>query len=287
MNTFAQNRRLDNFYGEPFKVISFNLRRDTKHDYLNSWKYRKEIAAKYIKNSGASIIGVQELLPSMKIDLKEMLRNYSIFGTGRFSGRKWNNDEHSDIITKDDSATVFKYRTFWLSKHPNTISRVYFSVFPRICTVAEVYLKDSGRRIRVFNTHFDHVSWLARSFSVKLILKMMHEYNQKEYLPSILMGDLNTFPGTKPIKILQGKRKEYSDINLKNVYEYCDSVINTHHGFKGKVKKRPIDYMFVTDDFDVLNVDIDTSCFDGRYPSDHYPLVADLRLKNCAVASAM
>lgn len=287
MKPVIENRALTSLCSEPFKVISFNLRRDTKHDLSNSWKHRKEIAAKYIRESGASIIGVQELLPSMRRDLKEMLKNYSIFGTGRFSGRKWNNDEHSDIITKDDSATVLKYKTFWLSKRPNTISRVYFSVFPRICTVAEVTLKDSGQRIRVFNTHFDHISWLARSFSVKLILKMMHEYNQKEYLPSILMGDLNTFPGTKPIKMLSGKRREYCDINLKNVYEYCDSVINTHHGFKGKVKKRPIDYMFVTDDFEVMNVDIDTSDFDGRYPSDHYPLVASLRLKNRALAQAI
>ena len=51
------------FQSEAIKVVSFNLRKDSKHDKCNRWMNRKELAASYIKGSGASIIGVQELLP--------------------------------------------------------------------------------------------------------------------------------------------------------------------------------------------------------------------------------
>ncbi len=271
--SFKNNKSAD------LKVISFNMRRDTRHDYLNSWKNRKTLAAQYIRESNAGIVGVQEVLPSMRMDLRRMLKEYSIFGTGRFSGRKLKNDEHSDILIRDDIAAVADYRTFWLSKRPDEISRAYFSVFPRICTVAEVRLKGTNQRIRVFNTHFDHICWMARSFSAKMILEYMHQLNEQEYLPTILMGDLNAHPNSKPIRILRESLTEYRDLHLNDVYEHCDSIQNTHHGFKGKVKKKPIDYIFVSDDFDILNVDIDTCSFDGCYPSDHYPLVAQLRLR--------
>lgn len=52
--------------------------------------------------------------------------------------------------------------------------------------------------------------------------------------------------------------------------------------FKGRMKGEPIDYIFVTDEFVVEEVYLDTSSSEGRYPSDHYPLVAVLGLKETA-----
>ena len=48
------------------------------------------------------------------------------------------------------------------------------------------------------------------------------------------------------------------------------------------MKGEPIDYIFVTDEFVVEEVYLDTSSSEGRYPSDHYPLVAVLGLKETA-----
>ena len=125
-----------------------------------------------IEQSNAEIIGCRSFLPNMRKGIKELLDGYSIFGRGRLSGKKPNNDEHSDIIIKNDQVEVSRCRaSFRLSKKPETPSRAMFAVYPRICTVAEVKLKKSGRRLRVFNTHFDHVSPLARSFGAKLILE--------------------------------------------------------------------------------------------------------------------
>ena len=74
-------------HAEEIKVVSFNLRRDFGPQRKNRWETRKELAAKVIEQSNAEIIGVQEFLPNMRKDLKELLDGYSIFGRGRLSGK--------------------------------------------------------------------------------------------------------------------------------------------------------------------------------------------------------
>lgn len=72
---------------DEIKVVSFNLRRDFGPQRKNRWETRKELAARLIEESNASIIGVQEFLPQMRRDLKGLLDGYSIFGRGRLSGK--------------------------------------------------------------------------------------------------------------------------------------------------------------------------------------------------------
>ncbi len=269
------------------KIISFNLRADFKHDKTNRWDLRKDLAMKLIKDSGATIIGVQELLPKRRIDVQNLLTNYTVLGWGRYKGAKPNSDEHSDIIIKNDNADVDFYKTFWLSnKTIDDVSRAYYAFFPRICTVAEVNVKSLNQSIRVFNTHFDHICGMARVLGVNIILRTMSELNQKSPMPTILMGDMNARPTSKPIRILRENRHPYDNVHLTDVYSYCNpgSIKNTHHGFNKKgllawlIDRAPIDYIFVSDEFEVLDAYVDRSNENGRYPSDHFPIVATLRL---------
>ena len=74
---------------------------------------------------------------------------------------------------------------------------------------------------------------------------------------------------------------EYPDVHLTNIWQFVENAgdSGTYHGFKGRIKGRRIDYIFVSDEFEVEEAYVDRTNFDGRYPSDHYPLVAVLRLK--------
>lgn len=102
--------------------------------------------------------------------------------------RKRTNEHAAILVHEPDWAAVYD-RTFWLSKHPEKSgSRAYFAVFPRICTVCEVYSKELGRTIRVFNTHFDHICGPARSLGVRTILEYMHRYNLREKMPTSSWG---------------------------------------------------------------------------------------------------
>ena len=268
---------------EAIKIVSFNLKHDFALAVRNRWKARRELITQLLSSSDASIIGVQELMPDMKEDLRTRLSGFRIVGQGRT--RQLAN-EHAAILLRADNTTLLYDQTFWLSKHPEKSgSRAYFAMFPRICTVCEVYSKELGQKIRVFNTHFDHVCGPARSLGVRTILEYMHRYNLREKLPTILMGDLNARPGSKPVRMLSENRHPFTDIHLTSVYSRFDTkdIHNSYHGFRGRCKgRRPIDYIFVSDDFQIQDAYLDTSSLDGRYPSDHFPLVAVLSVRKKA-----
>lgn len=264
-----------------FKVITFNLRKDSRLDLNNRWAKRKQMVLDFIENSEASIIGVQELMPSMKEDIARRLKSYSIFGTGR-SRRIFN--EHSDIMVKNDNMEVDFSKTIWLSKHPEKFgSRAFLAIFPRICTICEVKFKDSGKRIRVFNAHFDHISKWARAIGVEMILRYMDKFQKEEPLPTVLMGDFNVRPNNPLITRLRKNMHNYN-IRLMDAYAISHSgclPVNTYHGFKGKQNgTAQLDYIFISDDLQVVNSYVDRTQMDGRYLSDHYPMVATLGFKS-------
>ena len=264
---------------EAIKIVSFNLKHDFALAVRNRWKARRELITQLLSGSDASIVGVQELMPNMKEDLRSRLSGFRIIGQGR---TKHLANEHSAILLRAENTTLLYDQTFWLSKHPEKSgSRAYFAMFPRICTVCEVYADVLQQKIRVFNTHFDHVCGPARTLGVKIILEYMHRLNQQEKLPTILMGDLNAHPRSKSIRILAENRHDYPDIRLTSLYTApcAEKIHSTYHGFRGKTHGKPIDYIFVSEEWEIQNAYINTFSAGGRYPSDHYPLVAVLGLK--------
>lgn len=266
-------------------AATFNLRRDVFFDFRNRWRARREYAAEIIKKTGASIIGVQEMSPDMKADIQKMLGEYSIVGSGR---SKNNTSEHSDIIVKNGDVNINYFNTFWLSKKPylKGSKAAFWTLFPRICTVAEISVAPLGKKIRVFNSHFDCLSSVARAMGVDIILKYIDELQKKERLPFILMGDFNATPDDPVIKKLRENLHGYKSFRLHDTfYEYnyekfgcIPRESRTFHLFRGKKIGQPIDYIFVSDEFYINSSHVEAMSFEGRYPSDHYPVVASLSL---------
>ena len=274
----SRRRQVKTMQEQIVKVATFNLKRDGRFN-PRTWEHRRKMAAKVIHNSGASIIGVQELLPSMREDIQQLLGNYSFFGWGR---KKDLGDEHADIIVKNQDIDVLFHDTFWLSKKPQSQgSRYAFAIFPRVCTVAEVYFKQSHRRLRVFNTHFDHLLPMSRVLGVNVIFQRIQQYQQIDPLPTILMGDLNATPDSLPVRLIRENRHGY-DFHFTDVFStlaQSGQGVNTFHYFKGKDRhKTRFDYIFVTQEFDILDVALDKYSIRGIYPSDHYPILTTLRL---------
>ena len=253
----------------------------------NTWLQRRQRIARIIRESGAAVVGVQELLPEMREDVRCILDGYSIFGMGRVGGPL---GEHSDIIIKNQEIDIIKHDTFWLSKRPYQMaSRAYFSFFPRICTVGEICLRDSGRKVRVFNTHFDHICGPARTLGVFTILGYLSRMQELDPMPAIIMGDLNAKPNSRPIQIMRNNAHGFANIHLTDAYQCChtdEPVENTYHGFKGKNGQRLLDYIFVTDGLEVVDSRVDRSNDNGLYPSDHFPLIATLRFSDQQVKPA-
>ncbi len=256
------------------KVMTFNLRSDNILDIHNRWRKRKSIVCDVINKYECDIIGLQEVTNQMEEDLKENIRDYNIFGEGRTKKLFL---EKNNLLIKNNYL-IEEPKTFWLSQTPDKRgSSIWYSLFPRICTTAIIEV-ETGVRIRVYNTHLDCLLPYAREYGLKIIAKAMEEYQKKEELPCILMGDFNATPNSKLIKNFS--KGLYSNKYFIAVQELDKELYkeSTMGMFRGKEKGMHIDYIFVSEEFTIKDVKIIKDSIEGKYPSDHYPIIAEITL---------
>ena len=174
---------------------------------------------------------------------------------------------------------IIKHNTFWLSKSPDKVgSQLWYSLYPRICTTAVVEL-ENGDKVRVYNTHLDCFLPQARDFGLKKLSQFIDKNRKEEKLPVIVMGDFNATPDSKIIKKFTAG--EYNTDRFVAVQEVKRELYkkSTMSKFKGKENGLHIDYIFVSEDLEIVDVDIVKYNDNGSYPSDHYPLIADIKIK--------
>ena len=257
-------------FSQDLKVMTYNIRLAVDSDRDNSWSKRKDDALALISYYAPDYFGVQEALPEQMSDIKSGLKNYDYVGVGRDDGK--NKGEYSAIFYDKDKLVVTKSGTFWLSETPQIPSRGWDAALNRICTYAIFKVKKTGKRFLAMNLHFDHVGDKARVNSAQLILKKIKELNPQN-LPLTLTGDFNLTDDSEPIKIISR--------------ELADSFYHSkkpHYGPKGTftgfdtntVPKERIDYIF-TKGFKILsNRTINDRRENLLYPSDHFPVLAEL-----------
>ena len=258
------------------RVMSFNLRSDFILDFKNRWDNRKHRVYDIINKYNCDIIGVQEVTNRMYDDITFNIKNYNIIGSAR--SKKFFSERNNLFIEKNHN--IIKHNTFWLSKSPDKVgSQLWYSLYPRICTTAVVEFK-SGEKVRVYNTHLDCLLPQARDFGLKKLGQFIEKNHKEEKLPIIVMVDFNATPSSKVIRKFAAG--EYNTDRFVAVQEVKKELYNksTMSRFKGREKGLHIDYIFVSEDLEIVNVDIVKDNIDGKYPSDHYPLIADIRIKN-------
>lgn len=257
------------------RVMTFNLRCDFILDFNNRWDKRKHIVFQTMKKYKLDIIGVQEVTGKMYYDLLVNMDDYNIVGLPR-SKRRF--IERNDILVSKEY-TIIDCKTFWLSEEPDKIgSSKWYSLFPRICTTCIVETK-AGERIRVCNSHLDCLLPQARAYGLRKLTEVIEAEQLKDDLPLIIMGDFNAKPNSKVIKnFSNGKINNKRCIAVQEVNRnlYKSSTMSN---FKGKEKGMHIDYIFVTDDIDIVKAEIIKDTIEGKYPSDHYPIVAEIKIK--------
>lgn len=259
---------------QPIKVMSYNIRYNNPKDGINAWPLRKDKVAELINGQKPDIIGLQEVLHQQKVDLAGLLpNNYGAVGVGRDNGKQAG--EYACIMYNTNRFKVQQSGTFWLSEKPDVPgSKGWDARIPRICTWAQLADKSTGVLVWVFNTHFDHQGEQARLESAKLLINKMAEMAGLDVV--VVTGDFNTTPSSEPYKVMLGAAKPA----LKDAFSY------NHHGpeatgtgFKvdGKAANR-IDYIFTSQDVNLLSHWILDTQHNGYYPSDHLPVIAEFEL---------
>lgn len=261
-------------FSQEMNVISFNIRYNTPNDGENAWPNRIEMVTGLLRFHDAGIFGLQEALHGQILDIKKNLPEYEWFGVGRDDGKKAG--EFSPIFYNKSKFELHDHGTFWLSETPEKPSTGWDAALNRIVTWGIFESKETGKKFMVFNTHFDHVGVEARKNSATLIRKKIEEMVPAG-TPVILTGDFNLTPDQEPIKML----KKYLSDSREATKEPAYGPFGTYNGFNinADLSSRRIDYIFVKGDVEVLKYAALSEIKDQRFPSDHLPVFAKIKLK--------
>lgn len=261
-------------FSQNLKVMSFNIRLNVDSDKENSWTSRKQDALDLLMYYHPDYFGVQEALPGQMKDIKTGMKNYDYVGVGRDDGKE--KGEFSAIFYDTKRLQVVKSGTFWLSETPEIPSKGWDAALNRICSWAIFKDKTSQKEFLAMNIHFDHIGNVARVKSSDLILKKAKELNPKN-LPMTLTGDFNLTEDSEPIKILS-----------QNLYDSFYNSEKKHYGPVGtftafninEIPKDRIDYIFVKGFKIKSHRHINDRRENLLYPSDHFPVLAELEFLN-------
>jgi endonuclease/exonuclease/phosphatase family metal-dependent hydrolase len=253
------------------KLMTYNLRFDNPADGVNNWNNRKAGLVSQLMFYEPDIFGTQEGLVHQLAYIDSFLIRYTYTGVGREDGIS--KGEHSAIFYDSVKFSLISGSTFWLSETPEKISVGWDAALERVCTCALFENKETGKRIWVFNTHFDHIGQEARSNSSRLIVSKINALNTENH-PVILMGDFNLEPGSEPVEYLS----EHFNDSRHAAIEVCFGPEGTFNAFRfdEPVTSR-IDYIFTgKENIEVLKYAVLSDSKDCRYYSDHLPVFAEI-----------
>jgi len=256
-------------------VMSYNIRYDNPGDGINAWPNRKDHVADMMAGVyEADIIGVQEALRHQLDDLQTRMPAYSWVGVGRDDGR--DRGEFSPIFYNTDRFELVSTNTFWLSETPHRPgSKSWDAAITRIVTWARFKDMTSDREFYFVNTHFDHIGETARVESAKMISAFVEDLENN--LPIIVTGDFNV-PETSEVYSVMTGSPQLSDARYESKSGHKGPTASFSDWETLRPDESRIDYIFVSDELEVVSHLIADDKYGGRFPSDHLPVVIEIYL---------
>ena len=256
---------------EPLTVMSFNIRYGTARDGENAWPARRTMVFDVIREQDADLIGLQEALDFQIDEILAAAPAYASIGVGRDDAGA--RGEFSAILFRKNRFRIAEAGTFWFSDTPTVAgSKSWGNNITRICTWARLIDRD-GRGFFLYNVHLDHESQPSRERSTRLLRERV-EARSFRADPVVITGDFNVGEQNPALATLIGPF-----VDTFRVVRPTEKPAGSFTGFKfGSVDGEKIDYVLAQPRTEVLSADIVRFSRDGRYPSDHFPVVARIRL---------
>jgi endonuclease/exonuclease/phosphatase family metal-dependent hydrolase len=256
---------------QPLDVMSFNIRYGTANDGENRWEARREQLFALLKAENPDVVGLQEALHFQIDEILAAVPGYRMVGVGRTDGGQ--GGEYVAILYRASRLSVRQTNTFWLSDTPDVVrSNTWGAALERICTWA-LFDDKLGTPFYLYNLHMDHISQPAREKSAALVLDRIAA--RTPALPVVVTGDFNTGESNPVTKAMLGRFRDTYRVLHPDATE-----VGTANQFKpGMTTGEKIDYVFVEPGTEVLSAEIVRTAANGRYPSDHFPVTARVRLR--------
>lgn len=274
-------------------VMTFNIRTSAIPDGDDAWPHRKELVAETIGRFDPDVIGLQEALAEQIEFLEDALPQYRWLGVDRGLNGGTGLSEATPIFYRHEEMAPIESGTFWLGNPPSRNSPTPPNATAqgpgqgqggggrggrggsRIVTWARFHHFASGRQIYVYNTHLSpregpqHVEAVAR-------------INERvAALPPgsavIVLGDFNAYAEsseTWSVATSQGLRDAWSIAGQRQGPDVTSNGFGPPPDWGGA----RIDWILVGGSIEVPTISTVVHSVEGRYPSDHYPVLATLRV---------
>ena len=256
---------------EAVRIMSFNVRcADDKEGSVNN---RSKLVTAIIDQYAPDSFGVQEATGKWMDVLSTSLgEKYAYVGEARDEAGYYS--ELSAVFYLKDKYNLIDEGTIWLSETPDVKYSISFdSACHRVATWAVLENKETGERYTHLNTHLDHVLEETRVGQIGVFIEKLQELQKDSAV--VCTGDFNADESSE----VYAKMLEVC-ADSKYVAKNSDTG-STYHGY-GKIAddaETPIDYIFVPAEAEVDTYKVIRNTVKDMYPSDHYPLIADVKLR--------
>ena len=259
--------------------MSFNVRGSQHPDGKNEWPRRARLNVDCIRGCMPDLIGFQEFQKGNRQTYDAGLPGYErLFGPGYENRQPY---AFNAIYYDPQRLALLDSGGFWLSETPGKRSRSWEAVHVRSANWAR-FRGPSGKEFVHLNTHLDHRSGHARVEGSRLILRRLEDLTGGG-TPALVTGDFNCRPGSKTYGI-------YESAGFSDSHRLADNPPeHTFHRFWGPefTPKKPdqevrLDWVLVRDGsasrWEVRDCRTVLDAEPPVYPSDHYPVAAELLL---------
>ena len=264
----AANARADDAV-QPLRVMAFNVRVPVDADGPDRWEARRDLLVDTIRDARPDVMATQELVTSQGEYIVTALPGYAWFGRGRRGTQGDAGDEHMGVFYRRDALRLAGSGDFWLSDTPEISGSISWgNLFPRMVTWGLFERVADGRRFYLLDTHLPYrdEDGPARVRSAQAILHWLSTLPAD--IPVILVGDFNDTPDSETYRTLvAGLQDAWWEAPVR------DGPEGTFHGFKDVPGKR-IDWILHRG-LRPVRASTLTVHDDGRYPSDHFPVLVE------------
>jgi endonuclease/exonuclease/phosphatase family metal-dependent hydrolase len=262
---------------EPLKIATWNIQYLAKKP---SWKeFRLPAIYALLNEYEFDVFGSQEpYLPQIEDIMEGVSDKYAWVGecTGDKDSRK---THYNPIFYKKERLELLETGTVPYSETKGTIG--YGAMYARACTWAKFMDRKTGKIFYFFNSHFDHQGVEAREVSAEILVSTVRRIAAG--YPAFMTGDFNSDEDTLPYKIILKSGFIGDTMNAVQNPENAEYFSMSRYKPMDTVKKsgRHIDHVFYTpNSVKVLSWKLITDSYDGKFGSDHLPIMADVLIAN-------
>ncbi|BAL26551.1 endonuclease/exonuclease/phosphatase family protein [Azoarcus sp. KH32C] len=255
----------------PLKVMSFNIRCASAPDGEHCWANRRQLAVERIRSFDPDLLGLQECRDDEQAAfVRAALPEYEFVGVRR-RGEGDSGIEMAPLLYRRARFDELQRGHFWLATEPGKPGcQSWGAAYPRTASWVRLQMRaEHGPPLVFLNTHFDYQG-TAREESARLLHRWILARRAGE--GAIVTGDFNAERDSEAFRALT------ADGALREAFQECGLAAGSYHEFGQLERVEAIDWILFSPQFRIEAADVDRHAPDGRYPSDHFPITAELGL---------